>query len=347
MTEAKSEKGTKDNPLTREDVLEAIGNNGEKAEGLDFSGKWFKDQVNLSGLDLSGIRLNNSYLFLANFNGSTLDKAEFQGAALGYATFNPLSDKRASLVYAQFGQANLRYAEFQQANLTGARFEKTERLLPASLDQTDLRGAELRLAEFKGCWFYGTKLEGAFIRGAAIFEAHLEETDWGSYQMGEESRKHELYFAESYYRRLKVWFANAGYPTIAAEFYYREKEAGRKSLRLLSSSWRNRLAAEIMYAFFGYGERWRRILWWILGVTVGSALLFFILGGVFPNASTSERFLGSLYYSVVSFTALGYGPWFDFSSVQGWAQGVGAAESFLGVFMMAALLVTFVRKWTR
>lgn len=65
------------------------------------------------------------------------------------------------------------------------------------------------------------------------------------------------------------------------------------------------------------------------------------LWGTFNSSSFSD----ALYYSATSFTALGYGQWAP--QPIGWAKGMGVAEAFIGVFMMALLLVTFVRKWTR
>jgi hypothetical protein len=55
--------------------------------------------------------------------------------------------------------------------------------------------------------------------------------------------------------------------------------------------------------------------------------------------------LDSLYYSAVSFTALGYGQWAP--EPTGWVKGLGAFEAFIGVFMMALFLITFVRKMIR
>ena len=55
--------------------------------------------------------------------------------------------------------------------------------------------------------------------------------------------------------------------------------------------------------------------------------------------------LDSLYFSAVSFTALGYGNWVV--EPIGWVKVLGAIEAFLGIFMMALLLVTIVRRWAR
>ena len=71
------------------------------------------------------------------------------------------------------------------------------------------------------------------------------------------------------------------------------------------------------------------------------AFVYFLVGSVWQWGA----FWGSLYFSAVSFTALGYGSWVNITSDA--IRGLGAAESFLGVFMMALFLVTFTRKMTR
>ncbi len=340
----------KEKLLTRKDVLRLIKENGDTAEGLNLSNRRFVEAIDLSGLELQGINLSYAHLFRANFNGSNLDVAIMLGANLGYATFNPLDSKAASLQKVDLRHANLHDAEFREADLSVAQFQEThiqggvspselqDKLfwyLPAILERTDFRGANLFLADFSGCHFYGTKLEGARIRGADIYNAHLEDVEWGSYKIGEENKK-DYYSAQSIYRRLKQWYTNAGMYDIAGKFYYREKEAGRKGTK----RWNNRAAGWLMWALFGHGERWWNILFWIVAVIFGLAAAYHFWGSF-----SSSSFWDILYYSAVSFTALGYGQWAP--QPTGWAKGMGAAEAIIGVFMMALLLVTFVRKWTR
>jgi len=348
----------KEKPLTREDVLKKIEENGGTAMGLDLSKRKFQDNVDLSDLNLSGIKLNFALLFRANFDGSSLDSAELLGAKLQHATFNPLESKdaepkNASLQMVGLGDADLTNAEFRQANLTAARFQEQQQTTlptgesvilssPAFLHGTDFRNANLFLANFKGCYFYGTKLEGACIRGADIFDAHLEEADWGStYKIGEEVKK-DFHSAESIYRRLKQWYTNAGIYDIAGEFFFREMTSQRNRIKWWPLQ--HRLWSSIHSFVSGYGERPLRVVRFGTLVLFGSALLYFFCRGVAPYNLSEQAFLHSLYYSAVSFTALGYGPWFTATSVRDWVQGAGAAEAFLGVFTIALFLVTFTRK---
>lgn len=90
----------------------------------------------------------------------------------------------------------------------------------------------------------------------------------------------------------------------------------------------------------GYGERPVRVVVSAVVAVFGLALIYFAIGTLTPNA-----FLNSLYYSAVSFTALGYGQWAP--QPTGWVKGLGAFEAFTGVFMMALFLVTFTRKMIR
>lgn len=367
--------GTKENPLTREDVLRLIEENGGTAKGLDLSGKIFEEAIDLSGLDLHWIILKDArfsthfegrQLVGAKFDGSDLTGADLRGINLQYAQFRKLNNQPTCLAIANLRGSSLLNANFQGADLTGAKFgDVTEagEYLEAMLDDTDFRGAKLFRANFKGCYFYGTKLEGAFIRGADIFDAHLEEVDWGSYKIGEE-KGGDFYSAIHYYRRLKTWYTNAGFYDIAGEFFFREMTARRKNFwwgGSQSKPFRELLhpfkPKELSRAIFprkpfqwalskllsvlcGYGERPSRVVTSAVLVVSGLATAYYLWGSF-----SSSSFWDTLYYSAVSFTALGYGNWSP--QPTGWAKGAGAAEAFAGVFMIALFLITFTRKMTR
>jgi hypothetical protein len=339
--------GTKDNPYTRKDVLRLIKENGGTAKSLDLSGKVFEEEINLSDLPLKGIILNKSVLFLAKFDGSNLSEAKLREAKLIRATFNQCKNEPAAkfvnLRDADLSNADLSGAEFIGAFLDNAKFNNSmleeanftiKGRREPDLLFTDFRGADLTFSDFTGRTFSFTKLEGASINWAKITEALLGDADWGNYIIGEE-KKNNFFAARHRYRQLKLWYNNNGYHDKAAKFYYREKEANRKSLKWYS---RHRLALESLRALFGYGEDWKRVLYWMALVILGSTAAYYLSGELsLPY---------SLYFSIISFTALGYGKWVDIIP-QGWVQALGAFQSFSGVFLMALLLVTFFRKWTR
>ncbi len=293
--------GTEGNPLTRKDVLKAIEKNGGTATGLDLSGRKFERSIDLRQFNLLGIILKKARLYDAHLEGALLAGAQLQEAGLT--------------------GAHLKGAILMAANLEGTYLKHT------SLQEADLTEAKLSRA-----WLEGAKLSSTTA---------LESVGWGrDYICGEEASGN-FGQAERTYRPLKQRYTDAGMYDTAAKFYYREKEANRKSLKLCSKkNWNNRLAAEFMRAFFGYGEKWWNILLWMIAVIFGFAAAYY-----FRGSFSSSSFLDTLYYSAASFTALGYGNWAP--EPTGWAKYVGAIEAFMGVFMMALILVTFVRKWTR
>lgn len=229
---------------------------------------------------------------------------------------------------------NLKDIILKETFLKNAHFEGSV------LSGSHLEGAYLEFAHFEGTELHFAHLERALLWSAKFSpDTRLEDIDWGSYILWEElARSYST--AAITYRRLKTWHTNAGYSDIAAKFYYREKEAGRKALGWTWKLLHHRLALEASRVFFGYGERWRNILFWIAVVIFGLAAAYYFWGSF-----SSSSFWDTLYYSATSFTALGYGKWAP--QPTGWAKGMGAAEAIIGVFMMALLLVTFVRKWTR
>jgi hypothetical protein len=268
------------------------------------------------GLDLSGKEFEL---------GINLGKLDLRGIILRDATLLDAHLEEAILENAHLEGTRLLGAHLEEAILGDAHFEG------AYLINADLEGAYLRRAHLERAWLSDVKFP---------LDTRLEDVDWGNYILGWEK---EGYFgiAEGVYRRLKQWYTTAGMYDIAAKFYYREKEANRKGLKLFSkSSWNHRLAAEFMRAVFGYGEQWLNILFLIAVVIFGLAAAYYLWGSF-----SSSSFWDTLYYSAVSFTALGYGQWAP--QPTGWAKGAGAAEAIIGVFMMALLLVIFVRKWTR
>ncbi len=328
--------GTRENPYTREDLLKLIGENGGTAIGLDLSEKTFTTDIDLSNLNLLGIILNKAILLGAKFNGSNLKGAQLRDANVQQATFNKYDDRITDLREADFSGADLNKTDFKNANLEGAKFGATEESPGTHLFDTDFRGANLFFTQFKGCTFYNAKLEGTRLFAADIYDSDLGDANWGNYRIKEENDK-SFQTAMSIYRKLKVWYANAGYRDTEAKFYYREKEADRKSQKWSS---RHRWTLEFLRWIFAYGEDWKRVLGWIVIVISAFAATYYYWGSF-----DSPSFCDTLYYSATSFSALGYGQWAP--QPTGWAKGIGAVEAVIGVAMMALLLVTFVRKWTR
>lgn len=305
--------GTEKNPYNRKDVLRLIKENGGTAEGLDLSGKEFEEgidlrKMNLRGIELIGVNLQGAVLVGANLQGSNLASINLEDARIN----------DANLQEANLAGANLQRADLQMANLQGAR-----------LWQANLRGTQLWDANLKGAMLEEITWDPKYVVG--------DEPD-PIKKFPEEARQQFLEEATSVYRHLKSCHMEQGLYDLAGKFFYREMEMRRKA-----QSWKKphlKLWSWTLNLLCGYGEKPERVAISAAAIVFGLAAAYFFWGSF-----DSSSFGDTLYYSVASFTALGYGQWAP--QPTGWAKGVGAAEAVLGVSMLALFLVTFTRKVSR
>jgi voltage-gated potassium channel Kch len=97
-----------------------------------------------------------------------------------------------------------------------------------------------------------------------------------------------------------------------------------------------------------------RVIGFSLTVVVMSALLFCLTGMSHGDNTYTFRVANDLgeylrilayamYYSIVTFTTLGYG---DMVAL-GWGKGIAAMDAFAGVFLNSMFLLTFAKKMIR
>ncbi|MDO8716296.1 MAG: pentapeptide repeat-containing protein [Dehalococcoidales bacterium] len=326
--------GTKGNPYTREDVLKLIEQNGGRAEHLNLSKKWFVRRIALNELDLKGIVLEGAHLEEVRLIGANIESAFLEQAHL----------EGANLSGAHLEHANLVGTHLEQAELFGVHLEGAE-LFDAHLDEANLIDAFLDRTRLNGAHFNGVRMRSAKFTA----NTNMHSIDWGDYILGEEKewekKKKETYLlrdAEDIYRRLKQWYSNAGMYDIAGKFFYREMEAKRKA-QSWKKEFKSKLWSWVLKLLCGYGEKWERVIFSSAAVI----LLFTIIYFGFNSVWEWYAFWRSLYFSLVSFTT---SAWVDEKVIvvqDDLMRGLGVAESFIGVFMMALFLVTFTRKMTR
>ncbi|NJE49367.1 hypothetical protein E3E30_07305 [Thermococcus sp. 9N3] len=96
-----------------------------------------------------------------------------------------------------------------------------------------------------------------------------------------------------------------------------------------------------------YGTNWVRLFLFSLLVIIGNTIPYtiwsnFIKG--FPKTSNIViRFANALYYSLVTFTTLGYGDMHP----TGWLKALSALEALTGAVFMALIVAVIARKWMR
>jgi len=343
--------------------------------GKDFSG------MDLVETDLEEAYLSEANLSRANLEGSNLLHADLSDANLANANLSWCVIERADLSGSDLSEAilsnaSLRYSDLSNAKLTGADLSLAN-LENASLVKADLRGAELYGAnlsganlfgaDFRGARLYGVSLTGAKNLRYARFDETVVEEVIGDRLVREGKYSEAL---ESYNRAIDVYlllkklFAEQGIYEAASRYSIGEWRVRGKIQRIahkaigasvevflpLTARFGKRwlafleghlrwLANRFLWYTSSYGESPGRVFLTTLLVVFVYTFLYWVLGAV----EGAESFLENLYFSVVTFTTVGYG---DYVPKPGYHLLAGS-EAFLGAFMMAFFVVVLSRKVIR
>lgn len=244
--------------------------------------------------------------------------------------------------YADLYRANLKNSHLFNINFTDAS------LMKADLREANLNCANLTNANLLGAKWAGTKIENIRF-GKKLKQEYLAKK-------AQQNKQHQLakdYFeqAEEIYRDLRKHAEHEGIFTLAGAFIQQELTMRRMQLPRGSVK---RFSSKVVDLFCGYGEAPLRIIGISIMMILVCAMLYAFTGlnyqgeiQTFSDKLTLienfQLFLSCLYYSVVTFTTLGYG---DFTPV-GISRAIAAIEAFTGSFTIALFVVVFVKKMTR
>ncbi len=264
----------------------------------------------LASADLSGIDLIKH----GDRNGYRLINSDLYRANMSYSHLFKLDLSGSSLMKANLKGANLNHAVLKNTNLLGTRFENTS-------------------------------LDGVVWGDKVLQESRAELTT-------DKDEKQQLYHeAEDVYRNLRIAHDNQGYSHTAGIFFRREMIMRRHQLPLLSFK---RLASKLIDMFTGYGEQPAKIIVFSISTILLFAFMYAIMGVSASNeviqfdlqadaSSNAISFLNCLYYSVVTFTTLGYGDIVPLA----FTRFLAASEAFIGAFAMALFVVIVAKKTSR
>lgn len=246
----------------------------------------------------------------------------------------------------------LHEADLYRADLQNAHLFALD-LRGSSLMKADLRGANLHCADLRDCNLLGVRLDGARLDNVIWDRQLIQERKARQKQRAGDFASARQYYAEAEetYRNLRLRLEKAGLFEQAGQFFHREMVMRRLQMPRLSGQ---RLLSWLVDLFSGYGEKPLNVVLFSLGLILLCSVLFFLVGvrhGDLPLGLALERgwaanlsdLLDCLYYSVVTFTTLGYGD----ITPHGYARPIAAFEAFAGSFTMALFVVVFVKKMTR
>jgi len=273
---------------------------------------------------------------------------KMEGACLAFANLNDLDlvsrDKniRYSLAKADLYHCQLQHAHLYNVNLSNA-----------SLMKADCTGSNFHYADLTGANLLGTKLDDAKIEHVHWGDHFYHETLGAQAKEQKDIEQANMYFsqAEEVFRNLRKTSEIHGLFDIAGHFFIKEMVVRREQLPLYSL---HRFASKMVDIFCGYGERPLRVVMFSLIVILFFALMYWMVGIEGPDhfiqinskhsiEENASELLNSVYFSVVTFTTLGYG---DIVPI-GVSRLLAAIEAFVGSFTIALFVVVFVKKMTR
>jgi uncharacterized protein YjbI with pentapeptide repeats len=334
--------------------------------------------------NLSGAQFPNANLYDAQFPKADIWSTQFSDARLLGAKFPDAKVvgakfPNADLREVQFSGADLTQAELKGADAQDADFETTV-LHGADLTNTDLRGAKLLNAQLDQTVFSDTRIDATTDFGdsqdewgpTCAYQSHPEVTD-------PPGDRDPMKAAEWVYRRLQKLHDENALSEEARGFHVRKEEARRKYHK---KRWKEAIDSEgrwkwgrrylvswLNWKLTRHGESLYRILCVAFWVIILSAMLF-PLGGFSSSESgvvyqyslstwlqvetksqigsalfqTIGTFLEGLYFSVITFTTIGYGDLYP--------TGVGSkilvgVESLAGTVLVALFIFVLGRRVAR
>lgn len=269
------------------------------------------------------------------------------------------------------GEADFSFAEFmnyadftrsrwKEMNMTDVIFERRGCFDGAVIESGTFEDAELRHVTFRD-----VDLANVFTTGASLEEAYMSQARWGTPARGplgkklvvreetvanEAGSREALIRAEAAHRNLKESYKNEGDYGTAGEFFIREMSL-RRRVALMDREYGYWVMSNLIAGLCGYGERPTRVIFWWFAFTFTFALVYFAghlieySDGVSEiDYSTLGGLLTCIYFSVVTFTTLGFG---DISPVTDAGRAVASVEAFTGAFMIALFVLVFGRKMIR
>jgi uncharacterized protein YjbI with pentapeptide repeats len=304
-------------------ILQAADLRHTNLHGANLSGS------DLAAADISGADLTSAEAFNSDFSGAIMSRVDLERAFL--------IDSNLSLAYLH--GANLTGAHLSGANLTSARLNNA-RLARADLSNTrfndaDLRGANLEGADLSNADLKGADLSGANLQGTTLLSADFSDSNITGVQFNEKEICRDIQINSAH--------GNALFKRYAQDQAYVEEYKFNRPVR---------------YFVWKYSSNCGRSLslwvFWCAVIAVAFSLVFhFHLGGSESFVLTElakepgydpRDWAPMLYYSVVTFTTLGFGDIIPKTQEAAWWI---MAEVVMGYFMLGGLITILATKLAR
>jgi uncharacterized protein YjbI with pentapeptide repeats len=231
---------------------------------------------------------------------------------------------RPTARYGPLQAVNLQRADLVRANLQGADLQY------ANLQNANLHSANLKIANLKGADLQGADLQCANLQAANLRAANLQDANVTGVKFNRSSR--QLAYQGI---RVSTCYGSQAFKSFAQDQDYVEEFRSSKP-KLFLLWW---LSADCGRSFI----RWALLS---LGLTVLFGIFYYRMGLdlIKPDPPLPFSFITMLYYSVVTFTTLGFG---DVRPQTELAAIIVMFEVIVGYIMLGGLIAIFANKVAR
>lgn len=287
-------------------------------------------EIDLSGCDLSGVDLTECDLYRSNLSGSDLKMARLRGADLSHANLDRIDGYKLDLRGAFLTEANAAQADLSEVDLTGVDM-RGARLVGSNLTGSDLTRARLNHADLSGAILVDSRLDEADFTQANLADVNLTGTHYGGYR----TMRGRFYGV----RGLDSAHGNALFVRDAKDQDYLDTlELG---IGRMPDGWRKHLA-QAMFRAWGLIDHGRSLLkvGWYAFIIAGLYGLVYTLDmnlnwGLMDYSSSARSWFTPFYYSIVTYTTLGFG---DVTANSALGEILVISEVIVGYFTLGLLL---------
>jgi uncharacterized protein YjbI with pentapeptide repeats len=348
----------------------------------DLSGAQFPDAVLLMtqfpDANLRHAQFPDAGLARAQFPHASLTKARFNGADLGGAQLHRVSLTEAELQNADLTGVQARGAVFHKADLTGAVLRDAI-LRDANLEDTRLNEVDLGGAQLQDARLYQTVLFDALVDpttdfgDSLIYERSSDLNGW----FRNTADATPMQAAAWVHRNLQQLYEDNAMADEARQFHIQKEEAQRerrrrevvRSLFARGDRTPRQAPGHLLRYVVGttnryltyHGESLANILLSAGAIILACGLLYPFVGGI-ASDSTGARYeftpgldptklvapesldtlAQTLYFSVITFSTIGYG---DLYPASWWSKVLVGVESLSGALLVALFVFVLGGRW--
>jgi len=314
------------------------------SQGVEAWNKWREENpdvlIDLKSANLMHMDLENANLVEAELKRANFSFANFKNANLAFSNLESAIFSFANFEGANFSAAHLENAYLEDANLIGAR-----------LPDASLKNAKLANANLKNAYLVDAHLEGTNLSAVNFKNANLSSVTFDHQIMWKLTKASRFSLKELWNQRYDILLDT----TIRCKGVNAATCYGSQQFKLflqdqdfleeyLEKKW-GKIIFFIWWLFADCGRSLGRWAGWSLLLALLFAFLYWLLGSnSFDTQHLNFNFFTMLYYSVVTFTTLGFGVIIPKTTTAAMCVTV---EVILGYVMLGGLITIFASKLSR